>query len=179
MNKEGERIMRRKIVLALIIFVCFILQSTLFQTWAMASVSPNLLIIVTASVGFMRGEKEGIVVGFLCGMLLDIFFGSLLGAYALLYMLIGYGNGMFHAVFYDEDLKLPLVWIAVSELAYGLLVYFLLFLMRSKFEFGYYLTHIIIPELIYTILVSLVLYRIIRYVNRKLEAIEEERTEEF
>ncbi len=135
----------------------------------MASISPNLLLIFTTSMGFMRGEREGLVIGFFCGLLMDIFFGSLLGFYALLYMFLGYGSGLFHMIFYDEDIKLPMIWIALSELVYGLSIYFFLFLMRSRFEFGYYFIHIILPELIYTVALTIVLYRPIQKLNSLLE----------
>ncbi|MCI8853164.1 MAG: rod shape-determining protein MreD, partial [Lachnospiraceae bacterium] len=52
--------MRRKLMVLLLIIVCFVLQNTVFQALALASVSPNLLLVVTASLGLMRGEKEGL-----------------------------------------------------------------------------------------------------------------------
>lgn len=67
--------MRRKIVLAITIIVCFLLQCTVFKALAIASISPNLLIVVVASFGFMRGKKEGLFVGFFAGLLLDVMFG--------------------------------------------------------------------------------------------------------
>lgn len=161
--------MRRKIVVFLLIILFFVLQNTVFQTLALASVSPNLLLVLTASIGLMRGKKEGLLTGFFCGLLIDIFYGQLLGFYALVYLFIGYGNGRFHHLFSDEDIKLPMVWIAFSDLAYGLILYFFMFLFRGKFEFSYYLIHIIVPELIYTIVVMLVLYQIIYRLNHWLE----------
>ncbi len=166
--------MKRRAVFALLVIVCFILQCTVFQALAMAGISPNLLLIVTSSLGFMRGEKEGMAVGFFSGLLMDIFFGSLFGFYALLYMFLGYGSGLFHMMFYDEDIKMPMVWIALSELVYGFSVYFFMFLMRSKFAFGFYFTHVILPELVYTVVVTLVMYRGIWWLNRLLDRWEEE-----
>ena len=87
--------MKRKIILAVAVILCFVLQSTVFQALSFASIAPNLLIVLTASLGFMRGRKEGMLVGFFSGLLLDIFFGSVLGFYALLYMYVGYINGFF------------------------------------------------------------------------------------
>ena len=54
--------MKRKIVIALMILLCFLLQSTVFQALAIGSISPNLMIILTASFGFMGGRKEGMIV---------------------------------------------------------------------------------------------------------------------
>lgn len=169
--------MRRKIIEALLIIVCFILQCTVFQTLSLAGIVPNLLLIVTSSLGFMRGEKEGMAVGFFSGLLTDIFFGQLFGFYSLLYMFLGYGSGLFHRMFYDEDIKLPMVWIALSELVYGLSVYFFLFLLRSRFQFGFYFAHIILPELVYTVVVTIVFYRLIRSLNHWLEKKEKEEGE--
>ena len=80
--------MRRKITVFLIIAVCYLLQSTVFQALAFASISPNLMIVVVSAFGFMRGKKEGLWIGFFTGLLLDIFTGSILGFYALLYMYV-------------------------------------------------------------------------------------------
>lgn len=160
----------------LMIIICFILQNTVFQALALASISPNLLVILTSSMGLMRGKKEGMLVGFFCGFLVDIFYGDLFGFYALVYMYIGYVNGFFNKIFYDDDIKLPMLVISASEFLYSLIVYVFLFLIRTRFNFGYYFIHIIIPELVYTIVVTLFMYRLINGVNRKLEQPEKRRS---
>lgn len=162
--------MRRKIVVALIIAISFLLQSTVFKTLSIGSISPNLMIIVTSSFGFMRGKKEGLWVGFFCGLLEDIFYGRLLGMHAMIYMYIGYANGYFNRIFYGEDIKLPLSLISASELVYGLGTYAIMFVMRSRFAFSYYLVRIILPELVYTIILTLVFYRLIYSINLRLES---------
>lgn len=161
--------MKRKIVITLIILISFLLQSTVFQTLSIGSISPNLMIIVVSSFGFMGGKKEGMAVGFFCGLLEDIFFGRLLGMHAMIYMYIGYANGYFNHIFYGDDIKLPISLISASELVYGLGTYLIMFLMRSRFAFPYYMTRIILPELFYTLIMTLVFYRLIFLLNRKLE----------
>jgi rod shape-determining protein MreD len=171
--------MRRKITVFIIIGVCYLLQTTFFDTLSFASISPNLLIIVTSSFGFMRGRKEGLFIGFFCGLLLDIFGGGVLGFYSLLYMYIGYINGMFRKLFYPEDIKLPMLLIAVSDFSCSLIIYFLLFLFRGKFDILYYLLNIMIPELVYTMVVTIFLYFIILKINQKLETIEKRSAVKF
>lgn len=164
--------MKRGIVYVVFVLICFLLQCTVFQTWSLANISPNLLIVVVSSVGFMRGKIEGMLVGFFSGLLIDICYGDLLGFYALIYMYVGYINGFFQSIFYDEDLKLPMILITVSDLVYGITIYLFLFALRNRTNFGYYLGHVIVPELVYTVVITIVLYRIILIVNRKLEASE-------
>ena len=145
--------MRRKITVFIIVLVCFLLQTTLFQSISFLTVAPNLLIIVTASFGFMRGKKEGMYIGFLCGALIDIF--------------------------YAQDFKLPMVLIAASDFLYNFVIYFFLFLFRNRLEFPYYLSHVILPELVYTLLMMIILYFIILKVNRHLEEIEKRSAAKF
>ena len=161
--------MLRKIIVSAFIMICFILQCSVFTSLAFAGIVPNLLIVLTSSFGFMRGEKEGLVIGFFCGLLNDIFFGGFLGFYALLMMYIGYLNGKFCKIFYPEDIKLPLALIVISDLSYGIICYVLTFMLRGRFHFSYYFTHIILPEVLYTILITLLLYPLILKVNEKLE----------
>ncbi|EOS41198.1 rod shape-determining protein MreD [Lachnospiraceae bacterium] len=166
---------KRVIVTALTVCFCYMLQCTLFPNLALASIKPNILIILTASYGFMRGPRDGMLVGFFSGLLTDIQFGNILGFYALIYLFAGYVNGLFEQMYYDDDVKLPLALVGATEFIYGLIVYLLMFMLRSEFDFLHYLRHIIIPELIYTIVVTLGLYPLILFINRRLEA-EEKRS---
>ena len=145
--------MRRKVNVFIIIAICFLLQTTLFQALSFASISPNLLIIVVSSFGFMRGKKEG--------------------------MYIGYINGCFRKMFYPEDLKLPMLLIAGSDLGCNLLIYFFLFLFRNRYHFQYYLWNIMLPELVYTMLITIFLYVIILKVNQRLEILEKRSASKF
>ncbi len=171
--------MRRKITLFFIIFICFLLQTTVFQALSFAGISPNLLIVVTAAFGFMRGRKEGMWIGFFCGLLLDIFYGSMVGFNALVYMYTGYINGFFRKRFFPDDIKLPMILITASDLSCNLVVYLFLFLMRGKFQIAYYFKRIILPELVYTILVTVFLYFVILKINQKLEQIEKRSAGKF
>ena len=164
--------MKRKLTLAVVILLTFILQGTVFQSLSIASISPNLLLILTVSFGFMRGKREGMFVGFFCGILIDIFYGSYVGFYAMLYMYIGFFNGFLYKVFYDEDVKVPIVFVAISDVAYGVVVYALQFMLRGRLDFFSYLRHIILPEMVYTILVTIILYRLLYRLNHWLTQFE-------
>lgn len=171
--------MKRKIITVGIIIVCFILECTIFQKLSFGSITPNLMIIVTSAFGFMRGKREGMMVGFISGLLIDIMFSDLIGFYTLIFTVLGYANGFFRKIFYDDDIKLPLILIAASDFLYGNTVCIFMFVMRSKFHYFYYLKTIILPELIYTILVTLVLYQLILQINKKLESEEQRSASKF
>lgn len=164
---------RRIIVTAAVIFAAYLLQTAIFPAFEIAGIKPNLMLIVTAAFGFMRGPREGMLIGFASGLAVDIQSGDMIGFYALIYLTAGYVNGIFEQIYFDEDIKLPLLLIGGTDLLYGCAVYFFTFLLRSDFRFLYYLNRIIIPETIYTIVITLIVYPLLLYVNRRLE--EEEK----
>ncbi len=171
--------MLRKTVTALLILFCFLLQTTVFRSLNFGGIIPNLMIILTSSFGFMRGEREGLLIGFFCGLLCDVFYGDILGFYAMVLMYVGFVNGKFSGIFYPQDIKLPMALILLSDLTYGVTCYVLLFLLRGRLDFTYYLLNIIVPEAIYTIIVTLLLYPLVLGINGILEAREKRRAQIF
>lgn len=171
--------MKRNVFIIIMVLVCFVLQSTLFRTLSFGGISPNLLIILTAAFGFMCGKTYGLAVGFFAGLLYDIFFGDVLCFHALIYMYIGYINGNFKQIFYKEDIKLPLVLITASDLVLGFVYYVLLFMLRGRFHFLHYLKTIMLPEVVYTIVITLVLYPFIRLTTGKLDQGEKRSEDNF
>ena len=145
--------MRRYIVTFFLIIISFIMQTTVFRFFDFGGITPNFLIILTASYGFMRGDKSGILVGFFCGLLIDVFFGTYIGFFALIYMYIGF--------------------------VIGFVCYVLMFMFRTRFNIGYYMMHVIVPEIIYTTIVSIFYYPIILRINTKLEEIEQRSAKKF
>ena len=165
--------MKNRIILFITIIVCFLLQCTVMDRISIGSITPNLLLILCVSMGLMRGRKSGLWTGFFCGLLVDLFYGSVFGFYALIYMYIGFISGYAFRSFYDDDLKVPLFLVAGTDLLYNLSVYGLQFLLRGRMDFLFYVRRVIIPEMIYTVVVTLVVYRLLLLLNRKLEKAEQ------
>ncbi len=161
--------MKRVITLGLLIILYFILQSTLFGFHDMNQVTPNLLLILTMSFGLMRGRKEGLLVGFFSGFLVDCIFNSMIGPFMFLYMIIGYVNGFLHKNYMIEDVMLPMVIICLDEFFFNFAVYIVGFMLYNRLNFKDYLRDIIIPETIYTALLTVILYKFHVFINRKLK----------
>jgi len=152
----------------------FLLQTTVFQWFSLAGVSPNLLIILTVTVGLLEGSLPGIFCGLACGLLIDCMYGGVIGLYALFYMLAGYLAGIVQR-FYSpgEEYGIPLLIIGAGDLLYSFLYYFAEFLLRSRFAFGTYLVNIIVPEAVYTLLAAVFLYKLLYWVRGRLEVQKE------
>jgi rod shape-determining protein MreD len=164
--------MKRFFMSVIVIIVCFLLQSTVFQALDIAGVVPNLLLIVTVAAGYMHGRKYGIYVGLACGILVDICYGDVIGLFGFMYMIIGYLNGYAHKIYFRDDYTMPIILVSISDFLYGFFYYVFLFLLRNRLNFFFYLRRIILPELIYTVVVSIVLYKILHILNVRLERSE-------
>lgn len=116
----------------------------------------------------------GMLIGFFSGILIDIQFGQVIGLYAMLMLLIGYLVGFANKIYSRDDFTLPLLFISVANFVYQFLYYVFEFLLRGKVNFLYYLKAIIIPEIIYTLVVSVILYKLLHMINHSLEPKENE-----
>ncbi len=161
----------------LLVLVGFLLQVSVLPAFTGTGIRPNIMIILVASFGFMNGEKSGMAMGFACGLLTDIFFGSAIGLYTLLYVLAGYLNGLFQRVFYPEELKLPLMLILGSDVGLNFVCYCLLFLLRSRLNIVFYLFHVILPEAVFTFVIAVAVYPLLLFLHKKLEQAEKRSNE--
>lgn len=161
--------MRRTIVAILEICFCFLLQTILFPNLAIGGIVPNILLILTVATAYMQGRRKGMYMGLICGLLTDIICGGLLGLYGIVYMMIGYVDGAAYRIYYRDDYVMPVLLIGASNLVSSFMVYVFEFLLKSKLNVGFYLTRIVIPEALYTVLVSVVLYKLLNSIHNRLE----------
>ena len=171
--------MKRILIYIFLTITCFVLQGTLFSAFSFGNISPNLILVLVVSLGLMRGQKTGLLVGFASGLLSDIFLSSHIGFYALLMMYIGYLAGSFHKVFFPEDVKLPMGLIAISDLLYGFFCYCFMFLLRGRMNIGFYFLNICIPECIYTMVITVIFYPLFLGINNMLEKSERKQERKF
>lgn len=164
--------MRRVMFMIIVLLLNIIFQSTVMNDISINNVAPNLLVITTVSFALLRGKNEGSVTGFFCGILQDIFFGKVLGFYALIYMIIGFYSGYLYRSFYKDSILIPTLVISGCDFVYGLYVYIFSFLFRGKLEIGYYLGNIIMPELVYTTLIAVLFYKLFHSINNRIESLE-------
>ena len=152
---------KKMLILILCILVCFLIQTSVFPYFSMAGIVPNVMLILVVSYAYIIGQKEGMLLGFFVGFLMDLFSGDLIGSYALFYTYIGYFSGFFHFIYYTEIIILPLILIIGLDFVFNIGIYVMFFLLRNRLDFGFYFTHIIVPEMIYTLAVGVFLYKIL------------------
>ncbi|MDO4438194.1 MAG: rod shape-determining protein MreD [Eubacteriales bacterium] len=167
--------MKRIMLYMLLILTAFITQTCIFPLMPLFSAKPNLLLILTFSFGFMYGCNTGMLCGLFSGLLMDLFYTGPFGFYSLIFVYIGYINGLFSRYYYDDFITLPLILCTGSELIYNLYIYVLRFLLRAKLDIGYYFFNIILPEIVFSVIITLIIYRLLLKLNKKLDKLQDRR----
>ncbi|OOB80039.1 MAG: rod shape-determining protein MreD [Epulopiscium sp. Nuni2H_MBin003] len=158
----------RYVVIAFILILSFVLQSTLFEYIRIFNVAPNLLVMIVVSFALLRGAKEGVVIGFAGGLLYDTTYSVIVGSSAISYMILGYVCGKLHPYCFRENNILPFMCTLFGSLFISAMN-LIGFILRADLEFVYFLPRVVIPELLYTITLTLVVYHMSYTINEKIE----------
>lgn len=169
MNVYTNAKIKQAVLNVLLILLAFTIQNCVFPLLPFLAATPNLLLILTFSFGFIHGKNAGMFYGLLSGLLLDLFYSGPFGFYSLVYIYIGYINGIFTKYYYEDYITLPLILSVFNELAYSMYVYLLRFLIRGRLDLPYYFRNIILPEIIFTVITTLLVYRLFLSASRRLE----------
>ena len=155
------------------------LQFGLFANSPLIDTVPNILLIITVAFGFMKGKIQGMVIGFFCGLVMDILSMNAIGFHMVIFILTGYLNGALHQWLYSDYIVFPLIVTAFSSFFYGLYMYCFQFLIRNRLDFVFYLKRVIVPEIIYTVILTSVIYQLLSFINYKLEMTERRSAAKF
>ena len=167
--------MKRIIASFLLVILAFIVQTCIFPLLPFLAVYPNLMVILVFSFGFIRGSAWGMGYGLIVGLLMDLSSGGPLGFHTLVFIWMGYVNGICTKYYYEDYITLPLILSVVNGLWYSLYIYIFRFLIRGRLNLPYYFIKIMLPEIIFTAVTTLLVYRLFLSASRRLEDIGKRR----
>ena len=169
MNVNANIRMKQALLNVLLILLAFTVQHCVFPLLPFLAATPNLLLILTFSFGFIQGKTSGRIFGLLSGLLMDLFYSGPFGFYSLILIYIGYFNGIFTKYYYEDYITLPLILSVFNELVYCMYIYVFRFLIRGRLNLPYYFWHLMVPEIIFTVVTTLLVYRLFLSASRRLE----------
>jgi rod shape-determining protein MreD len=87
------------VIIRLAVFACILLTALLLETVALsgftvAGVTPAVVVLTVVGVSLTEGAETGLRYGFAAGLTVDLLSGGLIGLFALIYLLVGYGTGL-------------------------------------------------------------------------------------
>ncbi len=98
-----------------------ILQTTIVPHLTIWGVFADLPLLVVVSWSLLRGPREGIVWGFVAGLVVDLFSGAPFGAATLALIAVGFLSGLAQAATYRAHLALSAVVMFLATIVYDLL----------------------------------------------------------
>ena len=109
---------------------------------------------------------------------MDLFYSNAFGIFTLIFIWMGFINGKFSRYFYEDYIILPVSLCAINEVVYNFVIYVVRFYIRGKTDIFFYVRTIVLPEMIATMLCTLLLYRLLLEYNRRWKAIDDKRGKE-
>jgi rod shape-determining protein MreD len=116
--------MPSKVVLrvGLVVLSAAVLQRGFFAQVRVAQVAADVLLVMAVLGGLIGGPERGSVVGFVCGLAMDLLVGTPLGLIALTYCIVGFVAGRYQlSVTRSSRARLMATVGIASALGYGLL----------------------------------------------------------
>lgn len=157
----------RILVIGLIIFVNFILESTLFQYTRVFGVKPDFTIILITSYAIMRGSGFGGFIGLASGLLQDIFYGNAIGVNGLAYMLTGYLIGQSNENVFKDSYIPSIVFNIGAVFIYQHMFFLIAYFTKNQVSYTHALMNIMIPQGIYNAILGPIVYRLLLRLDEK------------
>lgn len=160
------------LVKAGILVSTLIVELVLVNLMDLNTVKPDLILIVVICLSFISSNEEGILAGFIGGLLKDIFSVHLLGINALVKTIICYLSGIIRGkIFYQHLLWLVAISTFVFTIFNNMMFFFLLNALYSNYDFAVILKkYILIQAIINTILappIFMGMQKLFNYLNRQ------------
>jgi rod shape-determining protein MreD len=108
---------RRFLVLAGVLVVAVLVQSTVLARLTLAGVRPDLLVLAVVSVAVATDPATGAAFGFVAGLVADLLFDLPVGVSALVYTAVGFAVGTLRVYVTGHRPLAHLVLVAAASLA--------------------------------------------------------------
>lgn len=170
-----------KVVIAIAIFVSYFLQTSV-DFFALGSIKPDFILILTVYFALYRGAFAAVWIGFFGGILQDINLGGYtnlvqqdvryyIGTSALAKTIVGFVTGKIAHNINKEATSLVVVIVFLASFAKGIIMFFTVAIFHSSTHASALIT-IVIPEALFTAVLSIVWFRLLRWAFPTVEKTE-------
>lgn len=163
----------KKFGISVLFFITFIiiylLQANIFPSLKIAGVMPNLFVILILWIGLFASTFEAVIFGIIMGLILDLIYGRVIGITAIMLCVIGYLGAYFDKNFSKES-KFKIVLMVIGATIIYEVGYYALngLILGYDFEWLRFMK-ILIYEVIYNVLITILLYPTIQNLGYKVD----------
>lgn len=152
-------------------FIIYFLQVNFFSWFNIANIRPNLFILLIMIIGLFSGKWLGPILGFVFGLILDILCNKIVGISGILFMILAILIDIICKNFSKEN-KLTFILILIgSTVFFETISYIYNSIIFSMDVEIVAFVKILIIEIVFNSLLTIILYPIIYKLGDKLESI--------
>ena len=147
--------------------VVALLQSTLVSHFRIWGVFADLPLLVVVSWGVLRGPREGLIWGFVAGLMLDIFSGAPFGAATFGLMAVGSLSGLGKSTVFQSRIALPMLAVLLATVIYDII--FLIVVWISGYPVAWLdsLFRLVLPSAVLNTVLTPVIIVIMAWLNAR------------
>jgi rod shape-determining protein MreD len=153
-------------LLLLALGLAALLQVSLLPALHVGGVYPSLPLMLVVAWALLRGARSAVIWALIAGLWLDLLSSRAFGGYTLGLMLAAYLAGLGAQTVYRPSIFLALAMAALATIVQAGIQMALLWLSGGTFSLPDALLRLVLPEIAYNLVVMLVVYPLLSWVNR-------------
>lgn len=158
-------------LLILAFLIIYFLQVNFFTWFTIDGVKPNLFVIYVLFIGLFAGKKLGLILGIVFGIYIDIVIGRQIGISGIMLGIVGLLGEYLDKNFSKESRITIMLMIAASTAIFEICCYiFNIIALGVNIEIISF-AKILLIEVIYNLLITIVIYALIQRLGHSLEDI--------
>ena len=155
----------RRIKLAAVVLVTFLLQTNPYIFPRITDAPFMLLVPLTVSIGMFEKERWGMFFGLFAGVMMDAFSAESHCYHSIALTCIGFFSGLLITGIFRNSLKTFFLISGVSLFLYNTIYFLIFYFSKSGSESNYVYANIYFASVIYTLLLAVFSYLIVRAVS--------------
>jgi len=148
----------RFILLALLPLLSIFLQSTLFASYSIKGVVPDMVLVFVIFYALLNGADKGARYGIVCGLLEDLYTGRFIGMNAISKAATAYIIGKLQHRVFAENVAVGVISVIIGSLLNALLMFMLAFAYFAVFNIDRSLFINVIYQVFYNVLLTTPIY---------------------
>lgn len=150
------------IVLILVIFLIYFLQSNFFTWFNIAGVKPSLFVLLVVFIGLFSNRTMGTIYGVVIGIIVDLLIGTKVGITAVSLGLVGFLSAVIDKNF-SKDSRATIMFIVLgATIIYEVINYILNYIFLAINVEILNFIKILALEIIYNLILTIILYPLIQ-----------------
>ena len=150
------------LILVLITFIIYFLQSNFFSWFNIAGVAPNLFVIFILFIGLFANKTMGAIYGMTVGIFLDFAIGHKVGIYTISLGIIGFLAGVFDKNFSKDSRMTIMFMVLATTIIFEVISYLLNYIFLSINVEIINFIYILVIEVIFNLILTIIIYPLLQ-----------------